>query len=183
MKWNSRKSTMVRVQDRSLWRVWFAQLSLWSQPLLLSQALTLSLNACVSFQHIGAEVMLIVCRKCSEERKKQSWFLWGPSFLLWLYLFSSYKTSKCSHSISPEWLSQERDQEVTKLAVFLGWEESLMTPSQSLCYFFSPPRTGQWPHKTGVSTMASPIWFLFTCRNHFTYKHLLFPNIEVSSVG
>lgn len=51
-------------------RVQFAQSSISSQPLLLSQALTLSLNVYMSFQYIGAGEMLIGCVKCSEEKRE-----------------------------------------------------------------------------------------------------------------
>lgn len=63
---------MARVWDKGLWGVISTKSSLWSQPLLLSQALTLPLNACVSFQHVGAGVMLPGCRKCSEEKRERN---------------------------------------------------------------------------------------------------------------
>lgn len=82
MKWSSRKSTMANkgagIRD---FGVRFAQSSLWSQLLLLSQAPTLSLNACVSFLHVGAGVMRLRCRKCSEEKREWNWWLlWGHIF-------------------------------------------------------------------------------------------------------
>lgn len=46
------------------------------------------------------------------------------------------------------------------------------------------PGTPSWPHKTGACTLASQIWFLLTCRNHFTYKNVFCSSTaEVLSAG
>lgn len=98
MKWNSRKSTMVRVQQGGLWCH-----SLHNHQFGLSPSFYLRpslLNVCVSFQHIGAGVMLHSYRKCSEEKRERGWwFLWGHIFFC--YSLSCFPAVKYLSAATP----------------------------------------------------------------------------------